>query len=475
MVQLSPTLRVFSLFLGTIPNEQRTIQSCEMMSGVAVSMMRRSSVVARDRVVRIAGHALFSDVSNALTWLFLAALAAATATQLWLARRQIRYVWAHRHAVPEMFADAISLTSHQKAADYTVAKARVEIVEVALGAVALLALTLGGLIDWFGAQWSRVFEPQGIAHGVSLCASVAVLLAALGLPFSIYRTFVLESRFGFNRMTPRLFVVDLIKQAILAAAFGIPLLLLVLWLMKTMGDFWWLYVWIAWMAFNIVMLLIFPTFIAPLFNRFTPLQDQGLAGRIETLLQRCGFRSSGLYVMDGSKRSSHGNAYFTGFGASKRIVFFDTLLARLAPPEVEAVLAHELGHYKLHHILKRVALLFTVSLSLLWALGQLIGERWFYEGLGVSIPSTAAALLLFVLVVPVFVFFLQPLSSLYSRRHEFEADAYAAAHASATQLGSALVKLYKDNASTLTPDPLHSAFYDSHPPAATRITRLRTA
>jgi STE24 endopeptidase len=414
-------------------------------------------------------------VGNALTWLFLAALVAATAIQLWLARRQIRYVCAHRNAVPEMFADAISLTTHQKAADYTVAKARVEIVEVALSAVALLALTLGGLIDWLSAQWSRVFELQSIAHGVSLCASVVGLLAAMGLPFSIYRTFVLEERFGFNRMTPRLFVVDLIKQAILAAAFGIPLLLLVLWLMETMGEFWWLYVWIAWMGFNIVMVLIFPTFIAPLFNRFTPLQDQGLAGRIETLLQRCGFRSSGVYVMDGSKRSSHGNAYFTGFGASKRIVFFDTLLARLAPPEVEAVLAHELGHYKLHHILKRVALLFTVSLGLLWTLGQLIGERWFYEGLGVSVPSTAAALLLFVLVVPVLIFFLQPLSSLYSRRHEFEADAYAAAHASAAELGSALVKLYKDNASTLTPDPLHSAFYDSHPPAAIRITRLRTA
>jgi STE24 endopeptidase len=410
-----------------------------------------------------------------MTWLFLGALTVATATQLWLARRQIRYVGAHRDSVPEMFSDAISLTSHQKAADYTIAKARVEIVEVAFGAVVLLALTLGGLIDWLGGQWARVFEPQSIAHGAALCASVAVLLAALGLPFSIFRTFVLEARFGFNRMTPRLFVVDLVKQAILAAAFGIPLLLLVLWLMETMGEFWWLYVWIVWMGFNLLIVLIFPTFIAPLFNRFTPLQDQSLAGRIQTLLQRCGFRSSGLYVMDGSKRSSHGNAYFTGFGASKRIVFFDTLLARLVPPEVEAVLAHELGHYKLHHVLKRVALLFAVSLCLLWGLGRLIGERWFYEGLGVSTPSTAAVLLLFVLVVPVFFFFLQPLSSLYSRRHEFEADAYAAAHASAAELGSALVKLYKDNASTLTPDPLHSAFYDSHPPAAARIARLRTA
>jgi STE24 endopeptidase len=412
-------------------------------------------------------------VSNALTWLFVGALAAATATQLWLAKRQIRHVRANRDAVPGMFADAISLDAHQKAADYTIAKTQLGILEIVLGTFALFALTLGGLIDWFGARWTRFFEPESLAHGVALCASIAVLLAALELPFSIYRTFVIEARFGFNRMTPKLFILDLLKEAMLAAAFGVPLLLLVLWLMETMGEQWWLYVWIAWIAFNVLMLLIFPTFIAPLFNRFTPLQDPGLAGRIEALLQRCGFRSSGLYVMDGSKRSSHGNAYFTGFGAAKRIVFFDTLLARLAPPEVEAVLAHELGHYKLHHIWKRVALLFGVSFGLLWGLGQLIGERWFYEGLGVSNPSSAAALLLFMLVVPVFTFFLQPLSSLYSRRHEFEADAYAAAHANAAELGSALVKLYKDNATTLTPDPLHSAFYDSHPPAAIRIARLK--
>jgi STE24 endopeptidase len=418
---------------------------------------------------------LSPGVNNALTWLFIGALMAATATQLWLAKRQIRHVRAHRDTVPRTFAEAIPLPAHQKAADYTVAKTWLGMLEIVLGAFALLTFTLGGLIDWLGAQWARVFEPQCLAHGVALCASVAVLLAAVELPFSIYRTFVVEARFGFNRMTPRLFVLDLLKQAILAAAFGIPLLLLVLWLMDTMGGLWWLYVWLVWIAFNVLMLLIFPTFIAPLFNRFTPLRDPGLTERIEELLQRCGFRSSGLYVMDGSKRSSHGNAYFTGFGAAKRIVFFDTLLARLAPPEVEAVLAHELGHYKLHHIRKRVALLFALSFGLLWGLGQLIGKRWFYEGLGVSNPSTAAALLLFILVVPVFTFFLQPLSSLYSRRHEFEADAYAATHASAAELGSALVKLYKDNASTLTPDPLHSAFYDSHPAAAVRIARLRAA
>jgi STE24 endopeptidase len=410
-----------------------------------------------------------------VTWLFLSALAVATGVQLWLARRQIRHVRAHRGMVPDIFAEAIPLEAHQKAADYTIAKSQLGMLETVFGALALLALTLGGLLDRLGALWGRILEPQGLAHGVALCASVGVLLGALDLPFSVYRTFVVEARFGFNRMTTRLFFADLIKQTLLAAAFGIPFLLLVLWLIEAMGELWWLHAWLAWMAFNLLLLLIFPMFIAPLFNRFTPLQDPDLASRIEALLRRCGFRSSRLYVMDGSKRSSHGNAYFTGFGAAKRIVFFDTLLARLAPAEVEAVLAHELGHYKLRHILKRLILLFAVSLGMLWGLGQLIGARWFSEGLGVSSPSIAAALLLFLLVAPVFGFFLQPLSSLYSRRHEFEADAYAARHANAADLGSALVKLYKDNAATLTPDPLHSAFYDSHPPATIRIARLRAA
>jgi STE24 endopeptidase len=402
------------------------------------------------------------------------ALAAETLAQLWLAKRQIGHVNAHRSSVPAMFADEISLEAHQRAADYTAAKEQVEMAEVLLGAFALLVLTLGGLIDWISAQWARVLEANGLAHGVALCATVAVLLAALALPFAVYRIFVIEARFGFNRMTPRLFVIDLIKQTILGAAFGLPLLFLVLWLMKTMGELWWFYVWIAWISFNLLMLLIFPTFIAPLFNRFTPIQNSIVVERIEALLQRCGFRSKGLFVMDGSKRSSHGNAYFTGLGASKRIVFFDTLLARLTPPQVEAVLAHELGHFKLHHIFKHVILLSAVSLGLLWSLGQLIDKQWFYEGFGISTPSTAAALLLFVLVVPVFMFFLQPLASAYSRRHEFQADAYAAVHASASELASALVKLYRDNASTLTPDPLHSAFYDSHPPAVARLTRLQT-
>jgi STE24 endopeptidase len=413
-------------------------------------------------------------VTNTFTVVFLAALAAATAMRLWLSVRQIRHVRAHRDAVPNTFAETIPLAAHQKAADYTVAKARVGMLDVLIGAALLVALTLGGAIDGLYGLWARLLDPEGVWHGAALFASVVVLLAVLELPLSVYRTFVIEAKYGFNRMTPWLFVTDLLKQAALAAALGLPLLVGVLWLMQKMGDLWWLYVWLAWMAFNLLVLLLYPTLIAPLFNRFTPLQDASLAGRIEALLRRCGFRASGLYVMDGSKRSSHGNAYFTGFGAAKRIVLFDTLLSRLAPPEVEAVLAHELGHYKRHHVWKRIAVLFAFSLALLWGLGQLAGQDWFYDGLGVSSRGMAIALLLFVLVMPVFTFFLQPLSSLYSRKHEFEADAYAAAHANAGELVTALVKLYHDNAATLTPDPLHSAFYDSHPPAATRIARLRT-
>lgn len=422
----------------------------------------------------IAPRGLFLHcMPNAFTWVFLAALAAATVVRLWLARRQIRHVRAHREQVPPGFAEAIPLAAHQKAADYTVAKARLGAVDVLIGAAALLVLTLGGLIERISVGWTRAFEAGGIAHGAALMLTVVVLLSALELPLTVYRTFVVEARYGFNRMTPALFLADLAKQALLAALLGIPLLVLVLWLMGKMGALWWLYVWLAWMGFNLLVLLIYPTFIAPLFNKFTPLADATLAGRIDALLARCGFRAKGLYVMDGSRRSSHGNAYFTGFGASKRIVLFDTLLARLAPPEVEAVLAHELGHFRRHHVWKRVLLLFALSFVFLWILGQLIDQPWFYLGLGVPTQTAATGLLLFVLVTPVFTFLLHPLTSLYSRRHEYEADAYAASHASAAELVKALVKLYEDNAATLTPDPLHSAFYDSHPPAATRIARLQ--
>ena len=412
-------------------------------------------------------------MTNALTGTFLAALAAATLTRLWLARRQIAHVRAHRDAVPPEFADAIALSAHRKAADYTVAKARLGIADVLLGTATLLVLTLGGLLAWLSARWAAVFAPGGLAHGTVLVASVAVLLSALELPASVYRTFGIEARFGFNRVTPALFAADLAKQALLGAALGLPLVVLVLWLMQRMGEAWWLYVWLAWMGFNLAVLLAYPTLIAPLFNRFTPLEDPALAERIRALLARCGFTSSGLFVMDGSRRSAHGNAYFSGFGAAKRIVFFDTLLARLAPAEIEAVLAHELGHFRRHHVWKRIALLFALSLALLWLLGRLIDQAWLYDGLRAGPPGAAMGLLLFALVTPVFTFFLHPLTSLYSRRHEFEADAYAAAHASAAALVKALVKLYHDNATTLTPDPLHSAFYDSHPPAARRIARLQ--
>jgi len=407
--------------------------------------------------------------------IFLGALAAASATRLWLAWRQVRHVRAHRAQVPAAFSDVISLAAHQKAADYTTAKNRLGAIEIVIGALVLIALTLGGGLDALDALWLRVFAPESLLHGTAFIASVVLLLALIELPAGIYRTFVIEARFGFNRMTPGLFVADLARQTLIAAALGLPLVLLVLWLMARAGELWWVAVWLVWAAFNLLVMLVYPTFIAPLFNTFRPLDDAALAERVEALLARCGFTSKGLFVMDGSKRSSHGNAYFTGFGAAKRIVFFDTLLARLAPTEVEAVLAHELGHYRRHHVWKRVALLFAASLGLLWLLGQLIDAAWFYHGLGVERPSTAAALVLFVMVVPVFTFFLQPALSLLSRRHEFEADAYAAAHASAPDLVAALVKLYKDNAATLTPDPVHSAFYDSHPPAATRVARLQAA
>jgi STE24 endopeptidase len=410
---------------------------------------------------------------NLLTWLFLAAVLLATATRLWLAQRQIRHVRAHRDAVPATFAEAIPLAAHQKAADYTAAKTRLGMLDVLVGAVLVLALTVGGLLQWLSDAWSGVFARGSLAHGTALLLSLFFVQAAVSLPLAFYRTFVIEQRFGFNRMTLALFLTDLAKQTAVALALGVPLLLAVLWLMARMGEYWWLYVWLVLTAFTLVFQLIFAPVILPLFNKLTPVTEGELAARVGRLLERCGFRSSGLYMMDGSKRSSHGNAFFAGFGAGKRIVLFDTLVNRLEPAEVEAVLAHELGHYKLHHIVKMLALSTALTLAGLFVLGQLIDEPWFYSGLGVRTPGTAAALALFMLVVPEFLFFLHPLTSLYSRRREFEADAYARLHADARDLVHALVKLYKDNAATLTPDPLHSAFYDSHPPAAMRIARLQ--
>ncbi|MBI4984488.1 MAG: M48 family metallopeptidase [Rhodocyclales bacterium] len=385
----------------------------------------------------------------------------------------MRHVAAHRAAVPAEFAAGIPLADHQKAADYSIAKTRLFLVELLADVLLTLALTLGGMLHWLDASLAAMLDGRGYAHGLALFAGFGLIGFGVGLPFALYRTFVLEARFGFNKMTPWLVVTDTLKQGLLAVVIGAPLLLAVLWLMAAMGDAWWFYVWLFWLGFNLLMLLLYPTLIAPLFNKFAPLEDAVLKARIEALLARCGFQASGLFVMDGSRRSAHGNAYFTGFGKARRIVFFDTLLDKLSHGEVEAVLAHELGHFKRHHVWKRVALLAGVSLALLWLIGQLIAEPGFYLGLGVATPSTAMALILFSIVLPLFSFPLAPLSSYLSRRHEFEADAYAAQQSSANELVAALVKLYRDNAATLTPDPLHSLFYDSHPPASVRTARLR--
>ena len=405
------------------------------------------------------------------TLLFLTVFALSLATRLWLKLRHIRHVAAHRAAVPAEFAGRITLASHQKAADYTVDRSKTAIFAILLEAGVLLAFTLGGGLAWLHELWSTRLD--GIAYGLAMIFSVMLISVLIDLPLSLYSQFVVEVRHGFNRMTPALFVSDLVKQTLLGVAIGVPVVAAVLWLMGAMGAYWWLWVWLFWSVFNLLVLFVYPTWIAPLFNKFTPLADGEMKTRIEALLGRCGFRSSGLFVMDGSKRSSHGNAYFTGFGNNKRIVFFDTLLERLAPAEIEAVLAHELGHFRKKHIVQRIVLMFAGSLAFLWLLGQLIDTTWFYTGLGVPAQSTALALILFFLVVPVFLFPLAPLSSRLSRRHEFEADAYAAEHAAAGDLVRALVKLYDDNASTLTPDPLHSLFHDSHPPAAQRIAQLQ--
>jgi STE24 endopeptidase len=422
-------------------------------------------------------------MASLFSFVFLVMLALTTALRAWLAWRQLRHVNAYRAAVPAEFAERIELADHQKAADYTIAKGRLALVELAVDVLLLLIFTFGGLLAGFDQFWREVFAGPGYADGLALFASVGVAGFVVGLPFALYRTFKLEARFGFNKMTPQLYLADLFKQLLLTVLIGAPLLLAVLWLMGAMGEQWWLYVWATWLGFNLLVLLLYPTFIAPLFNKFTPLADGEMKTRIEALLARCGFASSGLFVMDGSKRSAHGNAYFTGFGRAKRIVFFDTLLDKLAPGEVEAVLAHELGHFKHRHVWKRIVVMAALSLALLWLLGQLIDQPWFYAGLNVGVTegnprgtgSTAMALILFSLVLPVFAFPFGPLMSWLSRRHEFEADAYAAHQASASELITALVKLYRDNAATLTPDPLHSLFYDSHPPASQRIAHLKSA
>lgn len=408
---------------------------------------------------------------NEFTWLFVAALALAGGVELWLTARQARAVVAHRDQVPAAFQQRIPLAAHQKAADYTLAKLRVERMEIGTGALLTLAWTLGGGLATLGTLW-------GIEGTVSIWRDTAFMLTAflamslLSLPLALYRTFVIEARFGFNRITPALYVGDLLKQAVLSAVLGAPLIALLLWLLAHAGAGWWLWGWTAWMAFALLMLWAYPSLIAPLFNRFVPLDDPALRQRIENLLQRCGFASDGVFVMDGSKRSQHGNAYFTGLGAHKRIVFFDTLLRTLAPAEIEAVLAHELGHFKHGHVKQRLLLMAVTSFIGFAVLGWLSGETWFYQGLGVSAPSHPMLLLLFLLISPYFTALLQPLSGYWMRKHEFEADAYAASQAEPQRLIDALVKLYEENAATLTPDRWYSAYHDSHPPAPVRIAQL---
>ncbi|WP_186047582.1 M48 family metallopeptidase [Burkholderia gladioli] len=409
------------------------------------------------------------------TLLFAAAILAMVGTKLWLATRQIRFVAAHRGAVPAQFRDTIPLTAHQRAADYTVARTRLTMLQIVASVVLLIALTLFGgvgaidhaLRGWLGG---------GYGQQILLIAAVLLITSAVEIPFDYVRQFGIEGRFGFNRMTRKLFFADLARNTAVGALLGLPLLFMVLWLMNRAGPLWWLWTWIVWVAFQMLVLVLYPSFIAPLFNKFEPLGDEALRARIEGLMKRCGFAAKGLFVMDGSRRSAHGNAYFTGFGAAKRIVFFDTLLARLSGSEIEAVLAHELGHFKRRHIVKRMLVTFVLSLALLALLGWLAGRTWFYTGLG-ALPSMAGsnaglALTLFFLAVPVFLFFVTPLSSMSSRKHEFEADAFAASQTDRQDLVNALVKLYEDNASTLTPDPVYTAFYYSHPPASQRIDRL---
>ncbi|MBA3594476.1 MAG: M48 family metallopeptidase [Pseudomonadota bacterium] len=419
-----------------------------------------------------------TDPSLLLTLVFSATLVLGLLTRFYLASRQIRHVARHRDAVPAAFAVSITLASHQKAADYTITKARFGLLELAWGAAVLLGWTLLGGID----ALNQALAGSGLtAYGsmvpqLALLAIFGLVSGLLDLPFTLYSTFRIEERFGFNKMTFKLWLGDLVKSTLVGVLIGLPIVALILWLMGSTGSWWWLWAWGAWMVFNLLILVLYPTVIAPMFNKFQPLEDETLKARVTALMQRCGFAAKGLFVMDGSKRSAHANAYFTGFGASKRVVFYDTLLKQLNPGEVDAVLAHELGHFKHKHIIKRIVSMFAMSLAGFALLGWLSTQVWFYTGLGVrpnmNGSNDALALLLFLLAVPVFSFFISPIFALFSRKHEFEADAYAIAQTDGKDLQSALLKLYQDNASTLTPDPLFVKFYYSHPPASERLARL---
>lgn len=409
---------------------------------------------------------------NWFGWVFLVALALGTGLQVWLAVRHGRFVTRHADEVPPAFADRITPEGHHKAAAYTRARLRVEIAGLLLGAVVLLALTLGGGIEALGAALRQSGLPAFWQGGV-LVAAVFLILAVVELPLMVWRTFGVEARFGFNRTTVGRFVLDRLLGLVLAVVLGGPLLLAVLWLMQSIERYWWLAVWAVWLGFSLMATWAYPRFVAPLFNRFSPLDDAALRERLERMLARCGFSADGVFVMDGSRRSAHGNAYFTGFGRHKRIVFFDTLMEQLEARELEAVLAHELGHYRRHHVQKGLTLMALSALAGLAILGWVSGQEWFYGAFGISTPTEANALVLFLLVAPVFVVFIQPLMAGLSRRHEFEADAFAAEHADGQALVSGLVKMYRDNASPLVSDPLYAAFHYSHPPPAERVARLQ--
>ncbi len=407
------------------------------------------------------------------TWLFIIAVVITTGVQLWLSLRQAKHVAEHRSAVPAEFSDKITLEEHQKAADYTKVKGGFGRLQLIIGTVVLFLWTLGGGLNWLDQLW-RTADLGPLATGVAVLISFSLISSLIDIPSSLYSTFNIEERFGFNKSTLKTFFVDMIKGAALAMIIGIPLILLVLWLMESAGDFWWLYAWIALTAFSIIMMWAYPKFIAPIFNKFKPLEEGEVLDRLTSLLKRTGFNSDGVFVMDGSKRSSHGNAYFTGFGKTKRIVFFDTLLKHLSPTQVEAVLAHELGHFKRKHVLKGMIASMTMTLIGFAILAWLMNQAWFYSAFGIEQPSTYMALILFMLVSPAFTFFIGPIMARWSRKHEFEADEFAAKESNANELISALVSLYKKNAGTLTPDPLYSAFYDSHPPASIRIAHLKS-
>jgi len=403
--------------------------------------------------------------------LFLTFFVISIAVKLWLAQRHLSHIQKHRAEVPQAFSEKISLEDHQKAADYTSTKVRFGRWPLLYDAGILMVWVFGGGLELLD-QTARGYGLDPIYTGILVIFSMMIISSFLDLPFSIYSTFIIEEKFGFNRTTVKTFITDMFKGALLAAILGLPLIWVVLWLMEQAGELWWIYTWAVWTGFSLFIAWAYPTWIAPIFNKFSPLEEGDTLKRIKSLLNRCGFNSDGIFVIDGSKRSSHGNAYFSGFGKNKRIVFYDTLLESLSDDELEAVLAHELGHFKRKHIIKGMAITIVTTLVALAILAWLMKAEWFYTALGVSTPSTYMALLLFTIVMPVFTFLLSPLMSMFSRKNEFEADEYAAQQSDAKHLIQALVNMYKENASTLTPDPLYSAFYDSHPPAPVRIAHL---